>query len=658
MQPLLSASVTGRADPTRRPLVAHHRGLPARPPRSPSKPDTTDLTAVRAFMRRSRARPTAVDLFCGAGGLSRGLERAGFDVLVGADSDPWAVRTHDANLGGLSWCGDLTDPTEFINTLDVWGIDSVDLVSGGVPCQPFSRAGRSRIRELVEAGERGDHDARADLWGSFITVVEALQPSAVLVENVPDLPRWDDGAVLIGLYESLRALGYRVEARILDGPRFGVPQHRQRLILIGFTGDRPPLWPEPRPHPVSLREAIGDLPPIPRAQRSERLPYDLRRQDCDFQRVMRQDVPEQDAEIVFEHICRDVRPDDMQAFRMLDEGQTYIDLPDRLRRYRSDVFTDKYKRLSWDELCRSITAHIAKDGYWYIHPDQHRTLSIREAARVQSFPDDFRFAGTQTHRYRQIGNAVPVLLGEAIGRAVHRGLERSPSKRRAATADEFRNMLLDWHKSSGVESPSWRLGEDPWLILLAELLLSRARRPEAERILAELEIVAPNAAALLAHDDPEATLTRVGIKERASTIVQLAQDLVDYFKGKVPEDETDLMLLPGVGDYVCRAVLTFAFGRRQVLVDRTTARVAGRIADHEDTRRFQLRLDLHRLAGAGGPDARFNRALLDLGRQVCLPEHPACGVCPLASRCSVGRDRDEQLVLAPNEQQVHDEVAA
>src|SRR6478609_5423536 len=104
----------------------------------------------------------------GAGGLSLGLERAGFDVIVGADSDEWAVRTHAANLPGLSWCGDLSDPSEFINRLSVWGIESVDLVAGGVPCQPFSRAGRSRIRVLVESGLRTGHDARADLWSSFI----------------------------------------------------------------------------------------------------------------------------------------------------------------------------------------------------------------------------------------------------------------------------------------------------------------------------------------------------------------------------------------------------------------------------------------------------------------------------------------------------------
>ena len=331
---------TGRADPQRRPQVAHHRGVPSRPRPAPSKPAAADVQAARAYLGGIRDRPTAVDVFCGAGGLSLGLERAGFDVLVGADSDEWAVRTHDANLPGLSWCGDLTDPTEFLNTLKVWGVDQIDLVAGGVPCQPFSRAGRSRIRDLVVNGERCDHDVRADLWSSFVAIVERLQPSAVLVENVPDLPRWNDGAVLLGLYESLQELGYRVEARILDGFKHGVPQHRQRLILMALRGNRRPLWPEAQSTLVSLQDAIGDLPPIPRAQRSERLSYDERRLTSRFQRVMREGVSAADAPFVYDHICRDVRPDDMEAFRLLREGETYIDLPDRLQRYRSDVFTD------------------------------------------------------------------------------------------------------------------------------------------------------------------------------------------------------------------------------------------------------------------------------------------------------------------------------
>jgi DNA (cytosine-5)-methyltransferase 1 len=660
----------------RGPLVAHHRGRPARPRRGDGTPDISDLRGIRDFFGRSRGgaaprggvlggggrsrgRPTAVDLFCGAGGLSLGLERAGFDVLLGADSDEWAVSTHDANLPGLSWCGDLSDPSEFLGSLDVWGLEGVDLVAGGVPCQPFSRAGRSRIENMVATGERNGHDSRADLWSSFIAVVETLRPSAVLVENVPDLPRWNDGAVLIGLYESLGALGYRVEARILDGFRHGVPQHRQRLVLIGLDGQRQPNWPEPRAGRVNLRDAIGDLPPIPRAQRSETLAYDERRQTSDYQRLMRRDVPAADRDRVFEHICRDVRPDDMEAFRLLQEGQTYIDLPERLRRYRSDVFTDKYKRLAWSELCRSITAHIGKDGYWYIHPDQHRTLSIREAARVQSFPDEFRFGGTQTHRYRQIGNAVPVLLGEAVGRSILEGMARPAQGRRDAAREGFRDLLVGWRMASVAWSPSWRRSEDPWLVLVAETALVRASRAEAERVFAALRRVAPDPASLLRTDDPEALLLGAGVKkDRAHVLVEIARVLLAEHGGAVPDDEMALRLLPGVGDNVCCATLTFGFGRRQILLDRTTARIAGRVVRHDDRSRFQLRLDLHRLAGSAGPDAAFNRALLDLAREFCVVSQPLCTDCPLTSRCAHARQNRASTVADADESPAAEEMAA
>ena len=647
MSPGSNALTVARADPRRRPAVAHHRGLPVRPPRHASSPDPADLNGVREWVR-TRGRPTAVDVFCGAGGLSLGLMRAGFDVLVGADADDWSVRTHDANLPGISWVGDLSDPTEFLAALDIWGIGTVDLLAGGVPCQPFSRAGVSRIRRLVETGERGAHDARADLWSSFIAVVDRLRPSVVIVENVPDLPRWDDGAVLIGLYESLRTLGYRVEARILDGFRYGVPQHRQRLILIGAANGRAPLWPTPDDELVSLRDAIGDLPPIPRAQRAEALPYDLRRVSHPFQESMRSGLSEQERSVIREHICRDVRADDMEAFRHLGEGQTYIDIPARLRRYRSDVFTDKYKRLVWDELCRSITAHIAKDGYWYIHPDQHRTLSVREAARVQTFPDDFRFAGTQTHRYRQIGNAVPVRLGEAVGRAVIRTIMQ-PAAAARTNRDDVRTLLLQWHRETAPRGAPWRAGGSPWEVLLGELCLTRARPTDAEAIFARLVELAPTPSALLDTLDARQRLDDLGLKERSRLVLDVAAAIVEYHGGEVPDDEMALRTLRGVGDHVCQAVLTFGFGRRSVLLDSGTARVAARILASEDGSRFQRRLDLHRLSGATGPDAAFNRAVLDLGRVVCRPAEPDCHMCPLVDHCTTGRRRvaDSPAPLAP-----------
>lgn len=634
-----------RAPRPRRALVRHHRGAPLRPARHPDAPEGNDLTAVRTFTGRPRERPTAIDLFCGPGGLSLGLERAGFDVLAAADSDQWAVRTHEANMPALGWCGDLSDPEEFLRMLEVWGIANVDLVAGGVPCQPFSRAGRSRVRGLVEAGERSAHDHRADLWSSFVTVVEALRPAGVLVENVPDLPRWDDGAVLIGLYESLRGLGYTVEARILDGFRFGVPQHRQRLILVGLDGGRRLRWPEPSDDLVSLRDAIGDLPPIPRAQRSEVLPYDGRRQTSSFQRMMRDELSAEEGRVIREHVCRDVRPDDMEAFRLLSEGQTYVDLPERLRRYRSDIFTDKYRRLGWSELCRSITAHIAKDGYWYIHPDQHRTLSIREAARVQTFPDGFAFAGTSSHRYRQIGNAVPALLGEAVGGAVREALNAPRQLKRDQVGERFRERLLRWHAVSKQGPPPWRMASDPWIVLAGELTLTRTRREDAERIFASLRRLAPTPETLVRLDGAETVLDELGMGERGRLLIQAANALVAHFDGRVPDDDLDLRSIPGVGEGVCTAVLTFAFGRRQVLLDRTTARIAERLSPHDDTRRFQLRLDLHRLAGAAGPDPEFNRALLDLGRDVCRAEEPLCGSCPVRSRCATGRQSGVQLDL-------------
>lgn len=618
------------------PAVPHHRGRPARPPRHADSPDPSDLEEVRAWVR-DRRRPTAIDLFAGAGGLSLGLHQAGFDVLVGADSDGWAMETHAANLPGLTWAGDLADPAHFLQALDVWGIETVDLVAGGVPCQPFSRAGRSRIAKLVEDGQRVAHDERADLWQSFIAVVERLRPKAVLVENVPDLPRWNDGTVLIGFQESLSDLGYAVEARILDGFRFGVPQHRQRLILVGVAGGRRHEWPEPSGEPISLEEAIRDLPVIPRAQRAEELPYDPSRISSPFQRTMRTGMRGGAGRVVHDHISRDVRPDDLEAFDLLEEGQTYVDLPEHLRRYRSDVFTDKYKRLSWGELCRSITAHIAKDGYWYIHPEQHRTLSIREAARVQTFPDDFRFAGTQTHRYRQIGNAVPPALGRVVGEsmlATLAGPERSVRER-----DVFRRRLLAWHADRPVGRP-WRIASDPWRVLLGEFILRRAPEREVTAMYRRLRRAARTPRRTVEDVEGVADVLRsIGRRAAVDPLVKIAEAVVGQHDGRVPADSLELRSIPGVGDYLAEAVLCFGFDRRAVLVDSSTSRICSRISGRDVGQRYQLRLYLHHLAGAPGPDREFNRALLDLGESVCRANAPRCGECPVADLCALNRER-------------------
>lgn len=155
--------------------LPNERGPVLDPPtRVPTPP--VDPTAAAGWLKR-QPRPWAVDLFCGAGGLSLGLSRAGFTVIAAADSDPAALKTHEANLGPLTFCGDLAETSAFIDFMADRGLRRADLVAGGPPCQPFSRAGSSKIRDLVATGKRDPIDHRAELWRSFIEVVEYLRPT-------------------------------------------------------------------------------------------------------------------------------------------------------------------------------------------------------------------------------------------------------------------------------------------------------------------------------------------------------------------------------------------------------------------------------------------------------------------------------------------------
>lgn len=621
--------------------VPHHRGKALRLNPALDAPNPTDPEAIADWIQGDGS-PTAIDLFAGAGGLSLGLKDAGFRVLVGADADPLAVESHTANVGGLGYAGDLTDPSEFIETLHGWGIQYVDLVAGGPPCQAFSRAGRSRLRELVANGQRSGQDPRASMWRSFMAVVKALRPKAVLMENVPDLAGWDDGAVLIDFLESLRILGYRVEARILDGWRHGVPQHRSRLFLVGFLHHHDFSWPSENVHTPTLRDAIGDLPAVAPGQRRERVRYWAKTGAISALATrLRQDVPDDERDLVYDHVTRAVRDDDAEAFALLPEGGTYSDLPSDLQRYRTDIFSDKYKRLEWNRVSRSITAHLAKDGYWYIHPEQNRTLSIREAARIQTFPDWFRFAGEPTHRYRQIGNAVPPLLGEALGQAILSTLLQAPRPTSSPRRDAgFRRRLLKWHESNRRVYP-WRKGVSPWHVLMAEMCLQRTRADQVAPVYTRLVEIAPTPDLMLSRTDEVIdAMSSLGLAWRARKLIECAQAIVDSHGGLVPDNDLELRSLPGVGDYASQAVLCFGFGRRSVLIDTNTARIVERVHGRTGRRRWQTRLDLYALAGHEGPDAEFNYALLDLGALVCRARSPHCEICPVLAMCSKGSDPD------------------
>ena len=606
--------------------------------RHPLSPDPDDPEAIRSWLGETQG-PLAVDMFSGAGGLSLGLEEAGFHVVAAADSDAVAMESHAANIQGLTWVGDLSNPNDFLAQLKEWGIDRADLLAGGPPCQPFSRAGTSKIGHLVRMGVRDPHDRRADLWESFFEVIDQLKPRAVLFENVPDFATAQGGALLIALADELRARDYDPHVRILEAWRYGVPQHRSRLFVVGVSSGLHFEWPEGDEERPTLWDAIGDFPLVEANTRDEVQRY-VGRPEAELGRRMRQGLPDGEAEKVRDHITRAVREDDAEIYRLMEQGASYLDVPEDLRRYRADIFNDKYYRLSCDGLSRTITAHIAKDGYWYIHPKQDRTLSVREAARIQTFPDRFRFAGHPSSRYRQIGNAVPPMLASAIGSAVLDAMESgSPSEECPAqpgtVVDGFRRDLVNWFARNR-RSFVWRERElNPWQVLMLEMCLHRTRAEQVDRIADKLVTLGATPAEFLSNVkviEPE--LDTLGLWWRIDNLVSAATHIRDELNGEVPDGRQALMAIPGVGDYIASAVLCFAFGRPSVLMDTNTRRIARRVLGKDDRcPDWRARLHLNELAGRAGPDVECNQALLDLGALVCRSRAPSCGECPVEKYC-------------------------
>jgi DNA (cytosine-5)-methyltransferase 1 len=225
---------------------------------------------------------------------------------------------------------------------------------------------------------------------------------------------------------------------VVNAVAFGVPQNRRRLIFLGVRRDLSLRleatalegFAEHFRHamldlksPPTLRQAIGDLPAIEHGAINEAQPYTRRVGRLGrYAELMRQGSNG----MLLDHVCRGHNAQDLKAFRFMREGMTYYQLPPHLKRYRDDIFKDKYRKLVWGQPAGTVTAHLAKDVYTHIHPDQPRTISVREAARIQSFPDSFRFAGHMGERFRQIGNAVPPLMAWGIAEYI-RGVLESPS---------------------------------------------------------------------------------------------------------------------------------------------------------------------------------------------------------------------------------------
>lgn len=302
----------------------------------------------------------------------------------------------------------------------------LDLLIGGPPCQGFSIIGARVI-----------HDPRNDLFREFLRLGKALQPRCMVIENVPGLATLAGGMILRDILDGLHASGYTVGFAELLAAQYGVPQMRWRMVFVAFRKDLdiPPVMGFPKPTHgrrgigelvpnctiipadtagfVTTREAIGDLPPVGPGE--EVATYEGRARSA-YQREMRAGLKNE----LYNHYAPNLSPQNLARLRALREGQDWRDLPRELlpegmkRALRKD-HTRRYSRMTWEGIPRSIITRFRdpKSGE-YTHPEQHRTISIREAARIQSFPDRFKFEGSHSEQYDQVGNAVPPGLAKAI----------------------------------------------------------------------------------------------------------------------------------------------------------------------------------------------------------------------------------------------------
>ena len=332
---------------------------------------------IRSASARNGRRPNGlrfIDLFCGAGGLGLGFRMAGYRSVWAVDYDTDAVATYKENFKHDVYCGDIRQLHP--------PFPDADVLIGGPPCQGFSPLGKMSPTK--------EHSRMNELWREYLRVLREVEPTAFVVENVPEFLASTQCEEFL---RTVARLGYLTERGVLKAVEYGVPQKRRRGFILGSRISKPVL-PEPQEIRRTVRDAIGDLPLQPTGK-------DL-------------------------HTGRSPRPDSMKRYRCIPPGGNRFDL----LRLRPDLTppcwhrkkkgsTDVMGRLEWDKPALTIRTEFYKpEKGRYLHPAAHRPITHREAARLQTFPDNFVFCGSKIEVAKQIGNAVPPLLARAVAEAL------------------------------------------------------------------------------------------------------------------------------------------------------------------------------------------------------------------------------------------------
>jgi len=370
-------------------------------------------------------KPTCADLFSGAGGLGLGFEQIGFHSKLSIDKDDWAIFTHAYNhpcQPSNSVCADISEwlnkPTNHVD---------VDVLMGGPPCQSFSNANK----------QRQENDSRDGLYKLFVDSIPLFNPKIIVIENVRGFER-----VVPELRKLVESKGFQTSVLKLNARDFGIPQNRVRIFTLGIKTDYfgevesievlkriTKRVEAEKQNEIPLKKAIEDLSKLSPSRMKNNTAYESKETGYSIQMGLGsesdyvKDINSIDNSlIIFNHKARFNNDRDIEIFSRLKPGEdsTAPSIQDiNPYKSRNGIFKDKYFKLRPNIPCKTITAHMQLDCNMYIHPTQPRGLTVREAARVQGFPDNYVFCGTLQAMYRQVGNAVPPPLAKALASAIY-----------------------------------------------------------------------------------------------------------------------------------------------------------------------------------------------------------------------------------------------
>jgi DNA (cytosine-5)-methyltransferase 1 len=400
-----------------------------------------------------------IDLFAGAGGLSEGFIRSGFEPIAHVEMNKDACDTlktrtafhylrennrieeyYDYLKGIITreefWAkipaqliksvinteiSAETLPSIFEKVDAVLGKQKVDLVIGGPPCQAYSVAGRARDPKGMS------DDPRNYLYKYYVEFLKRYQPKMFVFENVPGILSANNGGYLELIFEAVREAGYELDKKVLNAKHFGVLQDRKRVIIIGWKKNlkhKYPFFEEKEPQYEILKDLFSDLPKLQNGQGVwGAVKYSKKTTNYLEKTQIRNGI-----DFTTQHIARPNNQNDLEIYKIAVEQWVndkkrlnYGDLPERLIKHTNTTsFSNRFQVVNHIGISHTVVAHICADGHYYIHPDirQNRSITVREAARIQSFPDDYFFEKSRTTAFKQIGNAVPVLMAEGIARKI------------------------------------------------------------------------------------------------------------------------------------------------------------------------------------------------------------------------------------------------